>query len=176
VRKVFKFAVLVTCLIFGDQEADARGRLGSFIGRGIAHGGARAAGSAMTQKTYGPDVLTIGELSGCLKSASALDARDDEIEKNGAAVDALKKQVEESDRVLRNAEISVDTRSQYSVDRFNELVRRHNALVAEGKVLVAAFNASVSSHNQNVTAYNFRCGKKYYESDLATAKQIAGIP
>lgn len=177
---IFAFGVL-GCFFCSSLSAEARGMgrfLGSMVARGAAsaavHSGTSSSSSAAT-KTYSSDTLTVAQLAQCLKGAAKLDETSERLEVDRKAVQSSSAEVSQSKAALDQKESSLNLHSKAAVKAFNASVERHNALVIAANLKQTDFNAAVEAHNFEVKSHNNDCARKYYDSDLADAKKLAGI-
>jgi hypothetical protein len=180
---IFVFGVL-GCFFCSALPAESRGMgrfLGSMVARGAAsaavHSGTSSSSSASTSatKTYSSDTLTVAQLAQCLKGAANLDETSERLELDRKAVQSSFSEVSQSKAALDQKESSLNQRSKAAVKAFNASVERHNALVTGANLKQTDFNAAVDAHNIEVKSHNNDCARKYYDSDLADAKKLAGI-
>jgi hypothetical protein len=170
IRILAGFSCVLLLFLFATDEAEARrgGRFVSGMARGMAHSG-------IGSKTYGADVLTVPQLTDCVKRADNLDSESISIETNRTLVSAKVSQVDLLKSDLERLQITLDRYSQNAIDRFNAMVSNYNVLVGEARSTQASFNQHVQQHNESVNSYNALCAKRYYADDLKTAKRYIGL-
>ncbi|MGM5030197.1 hypothetical protein AB8B02_28590 [Tardiphaga sp. 862_B3_N4_1] len=171
--------LLATAMLSGMCSfAEAQGG-GRFLSSLIARGGAAAvrssaSGGATTYiKTYGADVLSVAQLTTCIKKATKLDSDSDRIEASRASIQELQLKVQASNSSLESQRNQLDRRSKLAVNKFNASIDRHNEFAQSAKSEQLSFNSSVDVHNGDIDTYNAECAKKYYADDLAEAQKIA---
>lgn len=177
-HKAIASAVCALVLIAATSEpAEARrGRfVTSLIARGATHATTHGTTTPTSAKTYGADVLSVQQLTDCLRKAEQLDRNDGSVESDRELVRAKFSQVDSLKSEIDRSEATLNRSSQSAIDRFNAAVRRYNAIVGEARSMQTAFNQRIEAHNSDVNAYNAACAKRYYADDLDAAKRAAGL-
>jgi hypothetical protein len=168
VRLTAILLVLLAALL--PKDADARGLGRALRVARVAAGAARVYGRIET----GEHVMTVSELSVCIRTIRQADAGDATLAAERAALDSEAKRLERLAAEIERDGPRVDRYDQASVDKFNGRVttfeRAATALEARG----AKFDASVTAHNLVVSSYNANCyGRSYYEDDYSKAERLS---
>jgi hypothetical protein len=172
VKRALALFVMAVVFVLPVMEVEAKGaRLGSAIR--LADG----------PKTYDTNTLTIEQLKMCLALETELDAlatqlTDEQlvVAKQEADVKVIESEIDFL-KVLLDGNEKPTTQKQ--VDEFNKSIDRHNKLVADYKkeagkysVMAKGYNAKIEKQKNASSNHNSQCAhKKYYESDMAIAKQ-----
>jgi hypothetical protein len=178
-HKAIASAICALVLIAATSEP-AEARRGRFVTSLIARGATHATTPGTTAptsapKTYGPDVLSVQQLTDCLRKADQLDRNDGSVGSDRELVRAKFSQVDSLKSEIDRSEATLNRSSQSAIDRLNAAVRRYNAMVGEARSMQTAFNQRIEAHNSDVNAYNAACAKRYYADDLDAAKLAAGL-
>jgi hypothetical protein len=175
------FILAASVFAMGAAEAQAGSLLRAFAGRAAVRAGAGAVGSAAgaasgaVSKTYGPDVLTVDQLTACVRSAADLDKNSDDIAARSADLDAKIGEIKARKAKLEERSGKVDGGNKKAVALYNAEVETTNKLIKTVKADQPRFNEDVRTHNGRIEEYNGRCAKRYYADDMELAKQQANV-
>lgn len=165
----------------GAAEAQAGGFLRALAGRTAVRAGAAAVGSTASTastpaiKIYGPDVLTVDQLTACVRTANELDKSSDEVDTKRADLDAKLGEVKARRAKLKEREGQLRGSNRKALALYNAEVDATNKLIRVAKADQASFNATAQGHNSRLDEYNGRCAKRYYADDMEQAKQRANV-
>lgn len=175
------FILAASVFAMGAAEAHAGSLLRALAGRAAVRAGACAVGSAAgaasgaVSKTYGPDVLTVDQLTACVRSAADLDKNSDQIDTRSADFDAKVGEIKARKAKLEERSGKVDNSSKKAVALYNAEVQTTNKLIKAVKIDQQRFNEDVKTHNGRIEEYNGRCAKRYYADDMEVAKQRSNV-